>query len=116
MGLAMVPMLQYVLPFAAGFGATLAYHRQTSENELTAAKASGVSHRALLMPALELAVHHISIASVIQHEALEEQQDVVIPLVIMTHTALLGDFRAALADIDRLDCVAAPCVYYPVAD
>jgi lipopolysaccharide export system permease protein len=52
MGLAMVPMLQYVLPFAAAFGATLAYHRQTSENELTAAKASGVSHRALLVPAL----------------------------------------------------------------
>jgi len=66
--------------------------------------------------ARELAVHHISIASVIQHEALDEQEGVVIPLVIMTHTALLGDFRAALADIDRLDCVAAPCVYYPVAD
>jgi lipopolysaccharide export LptBFGC system permease protein LptF len=52
MGLAMVPMLQYVLPFAAGFGATLAYHRQTADNELTAAKASGVSHRALIVPAL----------------------------------------------------------------
>ncbi|MEX2219405.1 MAG: LptF/LptG family permease, partial [Phycisphaerales bacterium] len=52
MGLAAVPMLQYVLPFAAGFGATLAYHRMTQENELTAAKASGVSHRALLAPAL----------------------------------------------------------------
>src|ERR1043165_3707501 len=52
MTLAMVPMLQYVLPFAAGFGATLAYHRATQENELTAAKAGGVSHRALLIPAL----------------------------------------------------------------
>ena len=38
------------------------------------------------------------------------------PLVIMTHTALTGDFRAAAAAIDRLDCVAAPSVYYPVAD
>jgi lipopolysaccharide export LptBFGC system permease protein LptF len=52
MSLAMVPMLQYVLPFAAGFGATLAYHRQSADNELTAAKASGVSHRSLIVPAL----------------------------------------------------------------
>lgn len=52
MGLAIVPMLQYVLPFAAGFGATLAYHRMTHDNELTAAKAGGISHRALMVPAL----------------------------------------------------------------
>jgi lipopolysaccharide export LptBFGC system permease protein LptF len=52
MGLAVVPMLQYVLPFAAGFGATLAYHRMTHDNELTGAKAGGISHRALLVPAL----------------------------------------------------------------
>ena len=39
-----------------------------------------------------------------------------VPLVIMTHTALTGDFRAAAAEIDRLGCVAAPSVYYPVAD
>src|SRR5436190_9475887 len=51
MGMAMVPMLEYVLPFAAGFAATIAYHRMTQDNELTAAKASGVSHRALLVPA-----------------------------------------------------------------
>ena len=30
------------------------------------------------------------------------------PLVIMTHTALTGAFRAAAADMDRLGCVAAP--------
>lgn len=50
--LAMVPMLQYALPFAACFGATLAYHRFASDNELTAAYAGGVSHRAMLMPAV----------------------------------------------------------------
>lgn len=50
--LAMVPMLQYALPFAACFGATLAYHRLSSDNELTAAYAGGVSHRTLLVPAL----------------------------------------------------------------
>jgi lipopolysaccharide export LptBFGC system permease protein LptF len=52
MAMAAVPMLQYALPFAAGFGATLVYHRMASDNELKAAAASGVSHRALLMPAL----------------------------------------------------------------
>jgi homoserine dehydrogenase len=66
--------------------------------------------------ARELAQHHISISSVIQHEALDEQEGDTVPLVIMTHTALMGDFRAALAEIDRLGCVTAPSVYYPVAD
>ncbi|MBY0312231.1 MAG: LptF/LptG family permease [Phycisphaerales bacterium] len=50
--LGMVPMLQYVLPFAACFGATLAYHRFASDNEMTAASAGGVSHRAILVPGL----------------------------------------------------------------
>jgi len=52
MVLAMLPMLQYALPFAAGFGTTLAYHRMASDNELTAAHAGGVSHRSLLGPAV----------------------------------------------------------------
>jgi lipopolysaccharide export LptBFGC system permease protein LptF len=52
MALAMVPMLQYAMPFSAGFGATLAYHRLAQDNELTAAHAGGVSHRAVLAPAL----------------------------------------------------------------
>jgi homoserine dehydrogenase len=62
-----------------------------------------------------LANHHISIASVIQHEAPEEP-GVKVQLVIMTHTAVTGDFRAAVGDIDRLGCVGGPCVYYPVGD
>lgn len=49
---AMVPMLQYALPFAAGFGATIAYHRLSSDNEVTAAHAGGLSHRAMLVPAM----------------------------------------------------------------
>ena len=66
--------------------------------------------------ARELAGHQISISSVIQHEALEEHEGEAVPLVIMTHTALTGSFRAAVAAIDRLGCVLAPSVYYPVAD
>ena len=47
-----VPMLQYALPFAAGLAATLAYHRMAQDNELTACFAGGISHKAVLAPAL----------------------------------------------------------------
>lgn len=63
-----------------------------------------------------LAGQHISIASVIQHEAPEDHEGGRVHLVIMTHTALTGDFRAAVAELDRLDCVVPPSVYYPVGD
>jgi homoserine dehydrogenase len=63
-----------------------------------------------------LAENQISIASIVQHEALDEPEEDTVTLVIMTHTALTGNFRAALDALDRLDCVAAPSVYYPVAD
>ena len=63
-----------------------------------------------------LARHQISIASVIQHEAPDEAEGERVQLVIMTHTAATGPFRAAAADMERLGCVAAPAVYYPVAD
>jgi homoserine dehydrogenase len=66
--------------------------------------------------ARELAKHGISISSVIQHEALEEHEGQAVPLVIMTHPALTGDFRAAVASIDALRTAVAPSVYYPVAD
>ena len=63
-----------------------------------------------------LADHQISIASVIQHEAPDEHEGARVQLVIMTHTAQTGDFRAAVARLDRLGCVAGPGVYYPVGD
>jgi len=49
---AIPPMLAYALPFAAGFAATISYHRMASENEITAVYASGISHKKLLFPAL----------------------------------------------------------------
>lgn len=52
LGYAIPPMLAYALPFAAGFSATMTYHRMVSENELTATFASGVSHRQVLFPML----------------------------------------------------------------
>ncbi len=52
MAYAIPPMLAYALPFAAGFAATISYHRMSSENEVTAVYASGVSHKKLLFPSL----------------------------------------------------------------
>ncbi|MEN0019647.1 MAG: LptF/LptG family permease [Planctomycetota bacterium] len=46
------PMLAYAVPFSAGFAATLTYHRLAADNETLAAHAGGVSHRALLGPAI----------------------------------------------------------------
>jgi homoserine dehydrogenase len=63
-----------------------------------------------------LAVHDISISSVIQHEAPEDHEGDAVQLVIMTHTALTGKFREAVDETNRLANVIAPCVYYPVAD
>jgi lipopolysaccharide export LptBFGC system permease protein LptF len=52
MGLLSVPMSQFALPFAAGFAATLVYHRFSSDNEATACRASGIPQRSILAPAL----------------------------------------------------------------
>jgi homoserine dehydrogenase len=63
-----------------------------------------------------LAQHQISIASVIQHEAPDEEEGDWVQLVIMTHTAPTGSFRAAARAMGALSCVAAPAAYYPVGD
>jgi homoserine dehydrogenase len=63
-----------------------------------------------------LAQHQISIASVIQHEVPDEPESEKVQLVIMTHTALTGHFRAACSRLDLLRFVGAPSVYYPVGD
>jgi lipopolysaccharide export LptBFGC system permease protein LptF len=48
--LAAVPMLQFALPFAAGFAATMVLHRMTTDNEILAAAVSGISYRRVLLP------------------------------------------------------------------
>jgi homoserine dehydrogenase len=63
-----------------------------------------------------LGQHQISIASVIQHEALDDHEGLTVPVVIMTHTTPLGTFRAAVAQIDGLRAVTAASTYFPVAD
>jgi homoserine dehydrogenase len=63
-----------------------------------------------------LSEHRISISSLIQHEAPDDHEGDTVPLVIMTHTASTGSFADAVGAMDRLSCVTAPSVYFPVAD
>ena len=49
-GLAMVPMMQYAMPFAAGLAATLTLHRFATDNEVLAMSAAGMSPRAVMAP------------------------------------------------------------------
>jgi homoserine dehydrogenase len=63
-----------------------------------------------------LANEGISIASVIQHEALEGHPEQAVPLVIMTHLAETGRFRAAAKALSHLPGATTPAVYYSVDD
>ncbi|MFO0801111.1 MAG: homoserine dehydrogenase [Gemmataceae bacterium] len=62
-----------------------------------------------------LADEGISISSVVQHEAGEGATEPV-PLVILTHTAETGRFRAALSKMAALSAVSGPPVSYAMGD
>jgi len=62
-----------------------------------------------------LADEQISLSSVVQHEAAEDGGGPV-PLVIVTHYAETGRFKAAIAQINALASVAAPAVFFSVGD
>ncbi|MBA4191150.1 MAG: homoserine dehydrogenase [Planctomycetaceae bacterium] len=62
-----------------------------------------------------LADEQISISSMVQHEAAESGGSPV-PLVIVTHYAETGRFKAALAKINRLASAAAPAVFFSMGD
>jgi lipopolysaccharide export LptBFGC system permease protein LptF len=52
----MPAMLAYAIPIAALFAAVLVYWRLSTDNELTACRASGISFGSILMPALVLGI------------------------------------------------------------
>jgi lipopolysaccharide export LptBFGC system permease protein LptF len=54
--LAIVPMLQYAIPFAAGFAGTLCLNRMARDNEILAMSVSGFSYQRILAPVLGLGV------------------------------------------------------------
>ena len=50
--LAMIPMLQFALPFSAGFAATLVLHRFAADNELVAMSTNGIRYRTIFAPVI----------------------------------------------------------------
>jgi homoserine dehydrogenase len=54
--------------------------------------------------------NRISIASIIQHEASDENGNRMVPLVIMTHDAPEFAARSAVTEIEKLPTVKGPCV------
>ncbi|MBX3354913.1 MAG: LptF/LptG family permease [Phycisphaeraceae bacterium] len=48
--LATVPMLQFAIPFAGGFAATIVFHRFATDNEIVAMACCGLSYRRILIP------------------------------------------------------------------
>ena len=83
MGIASIPMLQYALPFAGGFAATMVYHRLTCENELTGARAAGISHRALLVPVAATGIVLAIILSILS--------ELVIPRMLLSMESLVTE-------------------------
>lgn len=49
-GFAMVPMLQFAIPFAAAFAVTLTFHRLSQDNEIIAMAVAGQSYVRILAP------------------------------------------------------------------
>ncbi len=54
--LAIVPMLQFALPFSAGFAATTSLHRMTTDNEIQAMAVGGLSYRRIFLPIVTLGI------------------------------------------------------------
>lgn len=53
---ASVPMLQFALPFSAGFAATIVMHRMVTDNEILVMSVSGVPYRRIFAPAIVLGI------------------------------------------------------------
>ncbi len=68
--LAIVPMLQFALPFSAGFGATLAMNRMTADNEVQAMAVSGISYGRILMPVVALGLALCAVMVVLTQEVI----------------------------------------------
>lgn len=94
-GLAMIPMLQYALPFAAGFAATLTLHRFVTENEILAMAASGMSYRSIFAPVIGLGLALMLIMVILT-------QTVIPRFFGLMAATLAGDVKQLIAtSIDR---------------
>jgi len=68
--LAVAPMMAYALPFAAGFAATLVYHRMAVDHEAVAAHSGGLSHRSILTPAVIAAVILMAVVALLSDQVI----------------------------------------------
>ncbi|MDZ4199455.1 MAG: homoserine dehydrogenase, partial [Kiritimatiellia bacterium] len=57
--------------------------------------------------------HGISLASVLQRE---QEADGIVPVIMLTHSAPGRSVRAALREIDAMDCVGGPTVRFRIED
>ena len=53
---ALVPMLQFAIPFAAAFAVTMSLHRMSQDNEIVAIALSGQSYARLLAPVIAFGI------------------------------------------------------------
>ncbi len=93
--LATVPMLQFALPFAGAFAATIVFHRLTTDNEIQAIAVSGISYRRILMPLVLMGVVLVAIMVMLT-------QSVVPRFWVMIEQNIASDVtRAFKASIDK---------------
>ncbi|TVQ51691.1 MAG: LptF/LptG family permease [Phycisphaerales bacterium] len=93
--MATVPMMQFALPFSAGFASTMVLYRLTSDNEIMAAAVSGVSYQRLLAPVFALGVVLTLIMVVLTQWMIPKFWDV------MERTVAADATRIFQASIDR---------------
>jgi len=65
--LAMIPMLQFALPFSSGFAATLVLHRFAADNELVAMSTSGIRYRTIFAPVLAVGLALLIVMFILLH-------------------------------------------------
>jgi len=88
-GLSLVPMMQYAIPFAAGFGATIVFHRMATDNEIMAMAVAGLRYRTILAPVMALGLVLILLMAILVQ--------VVIPRVYaLMGRVIAGDVTALL--------------------
>ncbi|MCU0241894.1 MAG: homoserine dehydrogenase [Vicinamibacteria bacterium] len=63
-----------------------------------------------------LGEQRVSIASVMQKEPHDPEQASGVPIVVLTHEAREGDFRAAISEIDRCDFTKRPTVFLRIEE
>jgi lipopolysaccharide export LptBFGC system permease protein LptF len=95
----MPAMLAYAIPIAALFAAVLVYWRLSTDNELTACRASGISHVTIVIPALILGLAVASIDLVFVNY--------VVPIFLQrTERAVIADIGSIIVTkVNRQDVI-----------